>query len=85
MTQAATLSATASRGTTTSGEPAAPRELGYIGRHRGPGRDGRIIVLLPAYNEDGTMGRCIEALAAQSRVPDAVIVVAENCTDQGDK
>ena len=85
MPQAATLSTTASRGTATSGEPAAAREFGYIGRHRGPGRDGRIIVLIPAHHEDGTVGRCIEALAAQSRVPDEMIVVADNCTDQGDK
>lgn len=32
-------------------------------------------VVLPAYHSHGTLGRCLEAIAGQSRTPDEVIVV----------
>lgn len=61
-------------------------ELGYTGRHECPGRHhdmrgGRVVVIIPAHNEGGTVRHCVEALAAQTQVPDEVIVIADNCTD----
>lgn len=41
----------------------------------------RVVVIIPAHNEAATVRLCVQALAVQSRVPDEVIVVADNCTD----
>ncbi len=41
-----------------------------------------ISVVIPCYNEEGLIGQCLEALAAQSRRPLEIIVVDNNCTDQ---
>jgi poly-beta-1,6-N-acetyl-D-glucosamine synthase len=42
---------------------------------------GRIVALLPAHNEAESIGATLRALAAQTRVPDQVIVICDNCTD----
>jgi cellulose synthase/poly-beta-1,6-N-acetylglucosamine synthase-like glycosyltransferase len=42
---------------------------------------GTIVALLPAHNEAESIGTTLRALAAQTRVPDVVIVVCDNCTD----
>ena len=44
-------------------------------------RDGRVIVVIPAHNEAATVHLSVEALATQTRIPDEVVVVADNCTD----
>ncbi|WP_319432521.1 glycosyltransferase [Mycobacterium sp. RTGN5] len=41
----------------------------------------RLTVLVPAYNEQLTVAATIESLWAQTRPPDRVVVVADNCTD----
>ncbi|MEV7796246.1 glycosyltransferase family 2 protein [Streptomyces sp. NPDC087512] len=41
----------------------------------------RIVALIPAHNEADRIGAAIAALAAQSRTPDRIVVVADNCTD----
>jgi biofilm PGA synthesis N-glycosyltransferase PgaC len=41
----------------------------------------RVIALVPAYNEQDSIGRTIEALLAQVRPLDEIVVVANNCTD----
>ncbi len=41
----------------------------------------RIVVLLPAHNEEKLIGVALASLAAQTRVADEVIVVADRCTD----
>ncbi len=41
----------------------------------------RLTVLLPAHNEGLTVAAALESLWAQTRLPDEVIVVADNCTD----
>lgn len=41
----------------------------------------RISVIIPAYNAAATIGRCLEALAAQTHPPDEVIVVDDGSTD----
>jgi biofilm PGA synthesis N-glycosyltransferase PgaC len=40
-----------------------------------------VIAIIPAYNEEGRLGRTLRSLANQTRPVDAVIVVADNCTD----
>src|SRR4029077_10710128 len=42
----------------------------------------RVTVLVPAHNEEAVLGLTLESLAARSRPPDRVLVVADNCTDR---
>jgi len=41
----------------------------------------RITVLIPAHNEAAGIGQTLLALGAQTRRPDRVLVIADNCTD----
>ena len=41
----------------------------------------RIVVLVPAHDEAGTIAATLQALRSQTRQPDRVVVVADNCTD----
>ena len=41
----------------------------------------RCTVLIPAHNEEAILGLTLTSLAEQSRPPDRVVVVADNCTD----
>lgn len=43
--------------------------------------DVRVTALIPAHNEAGALPITLAALGAQSRPPDRVIVVADNCSD----
>ncbi|GLY03114.1 glycosyl transferase [Actinoplanes sp. NBRC 101535] len=38
-------------------------------------------VVIPAYNEETAIGPCLDAILAQSRIPDEIIVVDNNSTD----
>jgi cellulose synthase/poly-beta-1,6-N-acetylglucosamine synthase-like glycosyltransferase len=40
-----------------------------------------VIVVIPSYNEEQSLRRTIGSLRAQSRVPDEIIVLADNCDD----
>jgi cellulose synthase/poly-beta-1,6-N-acetylglucosamine synthase-like glycosyltransferase len=42
----------------------------------------RIAVLVPAHNEESAIAETVRAIRAQVRADDAVLVVADNCTDQ---
>ncbi len=42
----------------------------------------RILALIPAHNEERILPAALSALATQSRRPDRVVVVADNCTDR---
>jgi glycosyltransferase involved in cell wall biosynthesis len=42
----------------------------------------RISVVIPAYNEESMIGACLQAVLAQSRAADEVIVVDNNSTDR---
>lgn len=42
----------------------------------------RVTVLVPAHNEEFSLPTTLAALAKQTRPPDRVIVVADNCTDR---
>ena len=43
--------------------------------------DVRFLVLVPAHNEAPVIGRCLEAIYADARPGDMVLVVADRCTD----
>jgi biofilm PGA synthesis N-glycosyltransferase PgaC len=44
-------------------------------------RTGRVIVLIPAHNEGPSIGRTLLSLGRQTRLPDEIIVICDNCTD----
>lgn len=52
----------------------------YVERERDDG-PGKIVVILPAHNEALLIGEALESLAAQTRLADEVIVIADRCTD----
>jgi glycosyltransferase involved in cell wall biosynthesis len=41
----------------------------------------RVVALVPAHNEEAAIGLALDSLAAQTRRPDLVIVIPDNCTD----
>lgn len=41
----------------------------------------RVVALIPAYNEEESIGRTIDALLAQTRVPDQIVVIPNGCKD----
>ncbi|MGY1729937.1 glycosyltransferase [Geodermatophilus sp. SYSU D01045] len=41
----------------------------------------RVVVLIPAHDEAANIGGTLDALQRQTRRPDRVVVVADNCTD----
>ena len=43
---------------------------------------GRVVVVIPAHNEEALIGETLESLAAQTRLADEVIVVADRCSDR---
>src|SRR5215216_3942672 len=48
---------------------------------RAQGGDVHFLVLIPAHNEAAVIGRCLEAIRADARARDLVLVVADRCTD----
>ncbi|WP_217702488.1 glycosyltransferase [Nocardioides guangzhouensis] len=48
----------------------------------GPGTTVRCTVLIPAHNEEAVLGRTLDSLDEQTRTPDRVVLVADNCTDR---
>jgi len=42
----------------------------------------RISLVIPAYNEEKFIGACLESVIRQTRQPDEIIVVDNNCTDR---
>jgi len=44
-------------------------------------RQACVVALIPAHNEERSIGATVEALLAQTRVPDRIIVIADNCSD----
>ncbi len=57
-------------------EPQPEREALGVPRH------GRLVALLPAHNEEGSLSQAVESLYLQTCPPDEVVVVADNCTDR---
>jgi|HubBroStandDraft_5_1064220.scaffolds.fasta_scaffold05648_2 biofilm PGA synthesis N-glycosyltransferase PgaC len=52
------------------------------GRAAGTRTATRVIVLIPAHNEAPSIASTLRSLMSQSRAPDEVIVVCDNCTDE---
>jgi cellulose synthase/poly-beta-1,6-N-acetylglucosamine synthase-like glycosyltransferase len=46
-----------------------------------PGALARCTVLIPAHNEEAVLGLTLESLIGQTRPPDRIVVIADNCTD----
>ncbi|WP_432545663.1 glycosyltransferase family 2 protein [Kineococcus sp. SYSU DK004] len=44
-------------------------------------RTARMAVLVPAHNEEADITACLDSVMAQTRTPDLVVVIADNCTD----
>src|SRR5205807_7587896 len=42
---------------------------------------GRVVAVIPAYNEEASIALALDSLAAQDRRPDLIVVVGDNCTD----
>jgi cellulose synthase/poly-beta-1,6-N-acetylglucosamine synthase-like glycosyltransferase len=42
----------------------------------------RVTVLIPAHDEEAVLGLTLDSLAGQSRPPDRVLVIADNCSDR---
>ncbi|MDX6487847.1 MAG: hypothetical protein QOK13_462 [Gaiellaceae bacterium] len=53
---------------------------GYIGDIDDAG-PGKVVVVIPAHNEAGLLGEALESLAAQTRIADEVVVIADRCSD----
>ncbi len=52
-------------------------------RYRPPRRrTAKLLVLIPAHNEEGSIGNVLNALLTQTRVPDRIVVIADNCLQQ---
>ena len=47
-----------------------------------PGTRLTCTVLIPAHNEEAVLGYTLDSLAQQQRVPDRIVVIADNCTDR---
>lgn len=56
-----------------------PRPLGKMVP---PPEPTRLTVLVPAHNEETTIGRTLDSLWEQSHRPQRIIVIADNCTDR---
>ncbi|MDX6436796.1 MAG: hypothetical protein QOK34_1630 [Gaiellaceae bacterium] len=53
---------------------------GYVGEI-GDAGPGKVVVVIPAHNEAVLIGEALESLAAQTRIADEVIVIADRCSD----
>lgn len=45
-------------------------------------RQAQVVALIPAHNEEASIGSTVQALLEQDRVPDQIIVIADNCSDR---
>jgi biofilm PGA synthesis N-glycosyltransferase PgaC len=46
-----------------------------------PAGPGRVVALVPAHNEQSSIGLALDSLHSQVRRPDLVIVISDNCSD----
>jgi len=54
-----------------------PRWWPAVGKHRRT----TVIVLIPAHNEEASIGATIASIRAQDCTPDRIVVICDNCTD----
>lgn len=64
-----------------SGRLHVPVESAARGPAKRPLMSPRILSLIPAHNEEKIVGAAVAALRDQTRPPDRIVVVADNCTD----
>jgi len=43
---------------------------------------GQVVALIPAHNEEASIGATVESLLMQTRVPDRIVVIPNNCDDR---
>jgi hypothetical protein len=55
--------------------------LFYTEREVHAGRELRLLIIIPAHNEERVIQRCLEAVESDRRSRDLVMVVADRCTD----
>ncbi|MDX3003949.1 glycosyltransferase [Kribbella solani] len=48
----------------------------------GTGSHAQVVALVPAHNEEAALPAALDSLWQQTRRPDRVIVIADNCTDR---
>jgi biofilm PGA synthesis N-glycosyltransferase PgaC len=64
-------------------EPALEPPVTSLSQRSLPHRQaGALVALLPAHDEEAALPAALASLAAQTRRPDRVVVVADNCTDR---
>jgi glycosyltransferase involved in cell wall biosynthesis len=52
-------------------------------RYRPPRRrTAKLLVLIPAHDEEASIGNVLNSLLTQTRVPDRIVVIADNCNDK---
>ena len=61
--------------------PAGLTKPGYVGDISDVG-PGRVVAIIPAHNEASRIAEALESLAAQTRIADGVLVIADRCSDQ---
>lgn len=44
--------------------------------------EGPLVALLPAHDEEASLGAALDSLRDQTRPPDHIVVIADNCTDR---
>src|SRR4029450_12238973 len=54
----------------------------YLAEQNSSASNRRIVVLIPAHNEEAQLGVALEAVLRQSRPGDRIIVVSDNSTDR---
>jgi len=42
----------------------------------------QVVALIPAHNEEASIGATVESLLMQTRVPDRIVVIPNNCNDR---
>jgi cellulose synthase/poly-beta-1,6-N-acetylglucosamine synthase-like glycosyltransferase len=53
-------------------------------RRVGARREGAVVVLVPAHNEAASIDATVQSLRGQTRPPDRIIVISDNCSDDTD-
>jgi cellulose synthase/poly-beta-1,6-N-acetylglucosamine synthase-like glycosyltransferase len=57
------------------GEGRRPSQVGE------PAAVGKVVVAVPSHNEESKIGATIESLLSQTRRPDEIVIICDNCTD----
>jgi cellulose synthase/poly-beta-1,6-N-acetylglucosamine synthase-like glycosyltransferase len=64
------------------------RAVDYLDRavaRLGKTGEGRVVALIPAHNEESSIAFALDSMDRQTRRPDLVVVIADNCTDDTER